>query len=276
MSYRRIVCLSTEVVETLYLLGAEARIAGISGFTVYPSRARREKPKVSGFSSARIDRILAVEPDLVIGFSDLQADIVAKLIRSSVEVHVFNQRTVAGIFAMVRSVAALIGDAGGGEALCTSLQAQIDDVSHAVSGNASRPRVYFEEWNDPLISGIGWVGELVALAGGEDCFAELSAKQRASERIIPDPMEVVRRAPDVVVASWCGRKARLSQIAARPGWSAIPAVQRGHVFEIKSADILAPGPAAITRGLVQLAEIVSACAAHCDVAPAAASGARTT
>ncbi|MDQ6620411.1 MAG: cobalamin-binding protein [Pseudomonadota bacterium] len=256
MTYTRIACLSTEVVETIYLLGAEDRIAGISGFTVYPARARKEKPKISGFSSARIDRILAVQPDLVIAFSDLQADIVAELIRRGIEVHVYNHRDVRGIFEMIASVAALIGDCTAGERLNAELERSIAAVRKRVRVDARRPRVYFEEWDEPLISGIGWVGELIAIAGGDDCFPELSRQQSATGRVIGDPSEVVRRAPDILIASWCGKKARVDQIAARPGWSDVPAVREHQLFEIKSADILAPGPSAITRGLAQMADIV--------------------
>jgi iron complex transport system substrate-binding protein len=259
MVYRRIACLSTEVVETLYLLGAQDCIAGISGFTVYPAQARKEKPKISGFSSARIERIIAVDPDLVIAFSDVQAVLVDQLVKAGLEVHVYNQRDVAGILRMIRSVAALVGKVAAGEKLCGKLEKTITDVARKANRHASRPRVYFEEWDDPLISGIGWVGELVEIAGGVDCFPELSNCPSASQRIIGDALEVVRRAPDIIVASWCGKKASLARIAARPGWSAIPAVHLGHVFEIKSADILAPGPCAITRGLVQLSELIQSC-----------------
>jgi iron complex transport system substrate-binding protein len=257
MSYRRIACLSTEAVETLYLLGAEDCIAGISGFTTRPARARKEKPKVSGFSSAKIERILAVEPDLVIAFSDLQAEIARDLIRAGIEVHVFNQRDLAGILRMIRSLAALVGRADKGEQLAVDLQTRIEMTRSRARTLARRPRVYFEEWNNPLISGIGWVSELIEAAGGEDCFAEESHRPGARERIIADPAEVVRRTPDIIVGSWCGKKFRPEQVRARVGWEMIPAVRGDELHEIKSADILSPGPGAITEGLAQLERIVT-------------------
>lgn len=256
MSYRRIACLSTEAVETLYLLGAEDRIVGISGFTARPARARREKPKISGFSSAKIERILAVKPDLVIAFSDLQADIVRDLIRAGAEVHVFNQRDVEGIFRTIAGLAALVGATPAGERLVAELRQRLDAARGQARNDARRPRIYFEEWNDPLISGIRWVSELIEAAGGEDCFAEESHRRAARERIIADPAEVVRRAPDIVIGSWCGKKFRPEQVRARAGWNAVPAVRNDRLYEIKSADILAPGPAAITEGLAQLERIV--------------------
>jgi len=256
MSYRRIACLSTEAVETLYLLGAEDRIAGISGFATRPARARREKPKVSGFSSAKIERILAVSPDLVIAFSDLQAEIVRELIRAGVEVHVFNQRDIAGILRMIERLAALVGETQAGERLVADLQQRLDAASSHARNHARRPRIYFEEWNDPLISGIRWVSELIEAAGGVDCFAEESHRHSARERIIADPAEVVRRAPDIIIGSWCGKKFQPEQVRSRTGWAAVPAVRDGRLYEIKSADILSPGPAAITEGLAQLERIV--------------------
>jgi iron complex transport system substrate-binding protein len=257
MSYRRIACLSTEAVETIYLLGAEERLAGISGFTVYPPRARKEKPKVSGFSSAKIERILAVEPDLVIGFSDLQAEIMQELVKRGIEVHVYNHRDIEGILRMIRSLGALVDRAGTATMVVADLQERIAQARREAARRARRPKVYFEEWNEPLISGIGWVAEIVALAGGEDCFPELSRHPRAKERIIADPDEVIRRRPDIIVGSWCGKKFVPGQVFARPGWDSIPAVRDGRLYEIKSADILSPGPSAITRGLKRMAEIVA-------------------
>jgi iron complex transport system substrate-binding protein len=257
MTYRRIACLSTEAVETLYMLGAEDRLVGISGFTVYPSRARKEKPKVSGFSTAKIERILAVEPDLVVGYSDLQADIMQELVKRGIEVHVYNHRDIAGIFRMIRSLGALVERTGTATMLIAGLEERIEQARQNASRIARRPRVYFEEWNGPLISGIGWVAEIVAIAGGEDCFPELSRHHLAKERIIADPTEVIRRKPDIIVASWCGRKFVASHVLARPGWDAIPAVQARRLHEIKSADILSPGPSAITRGLKRMADIVA-------------------
>jgi iron complex transport system substrate-binding protein len=257
MSYRRIACLSTEAVETLYLLGAEDCIAGISGFTTRPARARMEKPKVSGFSSARIDRILAVAPDLVIAFSDLQADIARDLVRAGIEVHVFNQRDLAGILRMIRALAALVGRADEGERLAVDLQTRLEMTRSRASTLVRRPRVYFEEWNDPLISGIRWVSELIEAAGGEDCFAAESLRQAATERIIADPAEVIRRAPEIIIGSWCGKKFRPEQLRARPGWEAVPAVRDNQLHEIKSADILSPGPGAIAEGLARMERIIA-------------------
>lgn len=253
---RRIVCLTEETTETLYLLGEEARIVGISGFTVRPARARREKPRVSAFTSARIDKILQLSPDLVLGFSDLQADIAAQLIRHGVEVHVFNHRSVDGILTMIATVGALIGEPGKAQALVQRLAAGMAQVRDSAAALGRRPRVYFEEWNDPLISGIRWVSELIAIAGGEDCFPELAQQPLAKNRIIADPLQVARRRPDIIIGSWCGKKFQPCQVAQREGWGDIPAVRGGHVYEIKSADILQPGPAALTDGLGQLHQIV--------------------
>jgi len=248
---QRIVCLTEETTETLYLLGESARIAGISGFTVRPPEARREKPRVAAFTSAKIDRILELEPDLVLGFSDLQADIAAELIRAGIEVHVFNQRSVDGIIAMIRRLGSLVGAAERAAALADDLVARCARIE-AEMPPGRRPRVYFEEWDDPPITGIGWVSELIAIAGGEDCFAERARSPGARERILTDPDEVIRRQPDIIFGSWCGKRFRPERLAARPGWAGIPAVRDGRVYEIKSADILQPGPAALTDGLDQL------------------------
>ena len=262
---RRIVCLTEETTETLYMLGEQDRIVGISGFTVRPARARREKPKVSGFTSARIDKILALEPDLVLGFSDLQAEIAMELIRRGLAVHVFNHRSVEGILDMVTVLGALVGAAPAAAALVTRLEAELADARRTAQRMERRPRVYFEEWNDPLISGIRWVSELIHIAGGSDCFAELAGEPLAKQRIIADPLEVARRQPDIIIGSWCGKKFRPDQLAQRPGWQEIPAVRLGHLYEIKSADILQPGPAALTDGLTQLREIVDRWAAGSGV-----------
>ena len=253
---RRIVCLTEETTETLYLLGEQDRIVGISGFTVRPPQARKEKPKVSAFTSAKIDKILALEPDLVLGFSDLQADIAAQLIRAGVAVHVFNQRTVSGIFDMIRMLGAMVGATARTEQSLAGLREGLARIEQSAARLKRRPRVYFEEWNDPLISGIGWVSELVHIAGGEDCFPELARQSSAKQRIIADAGEVVRRAPDIIIGSWCGKKFQPQQLRARPGWEAIPAVRDGHVHEIKSCDILQPGPAALTDGVRQLHDII--------------------
>ncbi|MFC3694463.1 cobalamin-binding protein [Chenggangzhangella methanolivorans] len=243
----RIVCLTEETVETLYLLGEEDRIVGVSGYAVRPPRVRREKPRVSAFTSADIPKILALKPDLVLAFSDLQAGIVADLVREGVAVHVFNHRDVAGILAMIRCVGALVGAGETAAELAETLEARLARV-RAAAGSGRRPRVYFEEWDGPLISGIGWVSELVAVAGGDDVFPELAACAAARDRVVA-PERVAAAAPDVILASWCGKKVVADRIAARPGWDAIPAVKAGRIHEIKSPLILQPGPAALTDGL---------------------------
>ncbi|HXQ64233.1 MAG TPA: ABC transporter substrate-binding protein [Steroidobacteraceae bacterium] len=252
----RIVCLTEETTETLYLLGEDWRIVGISGFTVRPPRARREKPKVSAFTSARIDRIVALKPDLVLGFSDLQADIAAELARAGIEVHVFNQRSVAGILGMLRMLGGMIGC----EAKAATLVAGLSDGVAMARARAARlprrPRVYFEEWDQPQISAIRWVSEVIEIAGGIDCFPELAREPLGKNRIIGDPLEVPRRAPDIILGSWCGKKFRPASVAARPGWAGVPAVVSGELHEVKSSIILQPGPAALTDGLEAIAAIV--------------------
>jgi iron complex transport system substrate-binding protein len=253
---QRIVCLTEETTETLYLLGEDWRIVGISGFTVRPPRARREKPRVSAFTSARTERILALEPDLVLGFSDLQADIAAALVRAGLNVHVFNQRSIAEILTMIRTLGGMIGCEAKTAALVQRLESGLAEVRARAARLPHRPRVYFEEWDEPLISGIRWVSELIALAGGEECFPELARAALGRERIIADPLEVVRRAPDIVLGSWCGKKFRPERVAARPGWQAIPAVHDGYLREIKSALILQPGPAALTDGVRAIQAVI--------------------
>lgn len=253
---QRIVCLTEETTETLYLLGEQDRIAGISGFTVRPPQARREKPRVSAFTSAKIDRILALKPDLVLGFSDIQADIAAELVRLGVPVHVFNQRSVAEILSMIRMLGGMIGCAARADELANELEEGLEEIAAEAAGASRRPRIYFEEWDDPHISGIRWVSELIEIAGGEDCFPELARESLARNRIIADPREVVRRAPDIIVGSWCGKKFRPERVQERPGWQAVPAVANAQLFEIKSALILQPGPAALTDGVRALREIV--------------------
>ncbi len=252
----RIVCLTEETTEALYLLGEERRIVGISGFTVRPPQARKEKPKVSAFTSAKIDKILALEPDLVLGFSDLQADIAAALIRHGLQVHVFNQRSLEEILTMIATLGAMVGAAEKAQALVAHYREELDAVQASAAALSRRPRVYFEEWDDPLISGIRWVSELIAIAGGVDCFADQAAAAGAKERTIHDPREVVRRCPDIIIGSWCGKKFQPDRVSQRPGWSETPAVRERHLYEIKSADILQPGPAALTDGLRQLHEII--------------------
>ena len=250
---QRIVCLTEETTEWLYLLGEEARIAGISGYTVRPPRARLEKPKVSAFLSAKIDKILALQPDCVFGFSDLQADIAAQLIRHGVQVTVFNQRSVAEIFAMMYQVAAMVGQAEQGLQRIAAMRAHIDQIRAQVnalqSAGARRPRVYFEEWDEPHISAIRWVSELMGVAGGDDVFPELAQQGLGKDRIIADSAEVLRRNPDIIFGSWCGKKFRPHLVAQRPGWDAMAAVRSGQLHEIKSPLILQPGPAALTEGL---------------------------
>ncbi len=253
----RIVCLTEETTETLYLLGEDWRIVGISGFTVRPARARREKPRVSAFTSARTDRIIALKPDLVLGFSDLQADIAAQLVRAGLEVHVFNHRSIADILRMIRTLGGMIGCEAKARSLTEQLEAGLAAVRARAAQFTRRPRVYFEEWDDPLISGIRWVSELVTLAGGEECFPELAGEALGKNRIIADPAEVPRRAPDIVLGSWCGKKFRPASLAARPGWSAIPAVRSGYVREIKSSLILQPGPAALTDGVAAIQAVIA-------------------
>jgi iron complex transport system substrate-binding protein len=243
----RIVCLTEETVETLYLLGEEHRIVGVSGYAVRPPRVRREKPRVSAFTSADIPKILALAPDLVLAFSDLQAEIAADLARAGVAVHLFNQRDVAGILAMIRTVGALVDARDPAEALAAGYEARLCAVRDRARGRP-RPRVFCEEWDEPLISGIGWVSELVSIAGGNDVFPDLARQAAAKDRIVA-PDAVLAAAPEVIIASWCGKKVVPSRIAARPGWSAIPAVAEGRIVEIKSPLILQPGPAALMDGL---------------------------
>lgn len=250
MSYpQRIVCLTEEPTETLYAIGEEHRIVGISGFTVRPPRARKEKPKVSAFTSAKIGEILKLEPDLVIGFSDIQADIARDLIKAGVEVWISNHRSVDGILGYIRRLAGMVGNATAGEALAQRAEAHIADVRAAAAALPRRPKVYFEEWDEPPITGIRWVAELIRIAGGDDAFPELAEKSLARDRILADAGEVVRRAPDVILGSWCGKRFRPETVAKRPGWDAIPAVRDGELHEIKSPIILQPGPAALFDGL---------------------------
>ncbi|MDW8479870.1 MAG: ABC transporter substrate-binding protein [Xanthomonadales bacterium] len=254
----RIVCLTEESTETLYLLGEERRIVGISGFTVRPPQARREKPKVSAFTSAKIERILALEPDLVIGFSDLQAEIAATLVKAGIEVWISNHRSVEGILAYIRRLGAWVGADDRAAALEARLRARIAAVREWAERLPRRPRVYFEEWDEPLIAGIRWVAELIEIAGGIDVFPELRQARLARDRILADPEEPARRAPDLILASWCGKKFRPERVIARPGWEAVPAVRTGALHEIPSALILQPGPAALGDGLDAIVRHVAA------------------
>ncbi len=253
---QRIVCLTEETTEWLYLLGEERRIVGISGYTVRPARARQDKPRVSAFLSAKIDKILALEPDCVFGFSDLQADIAAVLIRHGVQVTVFNQRSVDEIFSMMYQVAAMVGQVSQGLERIAQMRAGLDRMRLAAGALPRRPRIFFEEWDVPHISAIRWVSELLTLAGGDDCFPELATQSLGKNRIIADGAQIVQRNPDIIIGSWCGKKFRPEKVAARPGWEQVAAVRNGQLFEIKSADILQPGPAALTDGAAQLHRIV--------------------
>jgi iron complex transport system substrate-binding protein len=252
----RIVCLTEETVETLYLLGEDRRIVGVSGYAVRPPRVRREKPRVSAFISADVPKILTLKPDLVLTFSDLQADIVADMIRNNIAVHAFNQRDVAGILDMIRTLGALVGVAEKADALADSLAAHIDEVHERALLLPRRPRVYFEEWDEPMISGIAWVSELIEAAGGIEVFPQLAVRKSAKDRIVSGS-DVIAARPDIIVGSWCGKKFVPAKVAARLGFSEVPAVAGGWLREIKSTLILQPGPAALTDGLDQLAGIIS-------------------
>ena len=247
---RRIVCLTEETTETLYLIGAGDRVVGVSGYTVRPPEARG-KPRVSAFINARFDKILALEPELVLAFSDLQADIAAELIRRGCAVVTFNQRSIAEILQMIRMLGGLVGLSDRAEALATRLEAGLMAIRESAARFPRRPRVFFEEWDDPLISGIRWVDELIEIAGGDTLFPEHRAAALAKDRIVP-PDRVREAAPDVIIASWCGKKVNKSRIAGRPGWAEVPAVGDGHIYEIKSTYILQPGPASLTEGVTQL------------------------
>ncbi len=249
---QRIVCLTEETTEWLYLLGQQHRIVGISGYTVRPRRAREEKPRVSAFLSAKIDKILALEPDCVFGFSDLQADIAAALVRAGVQVTVFNQRSVEDIFSVLFQIAAMVDQVEPGKALLDGFRTEMEALRQASASWPRRPKVYFEEWDEPRISAIRWVSELIGIAGGEDVFPDLALQAMGKDRILASDGRIEAAAPDLIIGSWCGKKFRPERVAARPGWADIPAVRNGQLFEIKSADILQPGPAALTDGVRQL------------------------
>ena len=251
---RRIVCLTEETVETLYLLGEDERIVGVSGYAVRPARVRREKPRVAAFTRANVDKILALEPDLVLTFSDLQANIVADLVKRGVAVHAFNQRDLAGIYAMIETLGALVDVPEKGARLAADLRERVTGIA-ARAQNGARPRVYFEEWDEPMISGIGWVSELVEAAGGIEVFPKLARRDAAKDRIV-SAGQVIEARPDIVIGSWCGKKFRPELFAARPGFDALPAVRGRFLREVKSTLILQPGPAALTAGLDAIAAIV--------------------
>jgi iron complex transport system substrate-binding protein len=256
---QRIVCLTTETVEVLYALGEQDRIVGISGYTVRPPQARKEKPKVFAFTTGDIEKILAVEPDLVLTFSDLQADIARDLIKAGIPVYALNMRSVNDILAMIETIGRLVGAEERAQALLAGLEAQIAQAraiaAERIAGSGRRPRVYFEEWDDPLISGLRWASELIEIAGGEDIFAERARSPLARDRR-PTAEEVIAAAPEIIIGSWCGKHFRPERVAARPGWESIPAVSQGRMHEVKSAIILTPGPVAITEGLPQLLDIL--------------------
>jgi iron complex transport system substrate-binding protein len=255
----RIVCLTEETVEILYSLGQQDRIVGISGYTVRPPEARREKPRVSAFVSADLPKITALQPDLVLAFSDIQADIVAGLVRAGLNVHVFNQRSVAEILDSIRLLGAMVGVPEAAAALTRELEGQLDRTRQQAAALRSRPRVYFEEWDEPQISAIRWVSELIEIAGGTDVFADRSVGSAASARIVT-PGEVIARRPEIIIGSWCGKKFQPDRVKQRAGFDSIPAVMRNALFEIKSPLILQPGPAALTDGLARMREIIHACA----------------
>ncbi|MEO0338641.1 MAG: cobalamin-binding protein [Bacteroidota bacterium] len=253
---RRIICLTEEPTETLYLLGEEQRIVGISGFTVRPAKARKEKPKVSAFTTANIDQIIELQPDLVIGFSDIQADIARELIARGITVWINNHRSVAGIYQMIVQLGSLVGKSTEAITLVQQIRENLEESCAANQKQANKPKIYFEEWYNPLITGIQWVGELIELAGGVDIFKELQKESLAKDRIIADHQEVVQRNPDIIIASWCGKKFKKDQLASRENWDKINALKNNFVFEIKSELILQPGPAAVTEGVQQMASII--------------------
>jgi iron complex transport system substrate-binding protein len=260
----RIVCLTEEPTEVLYALGQQHRIVGISGFTVRPPQARQEKPRVSAFTSAKIDRILDLKPDLAIGFSDMQADIAAALVKAGIEVWISNHRSIDGILGYVQRLGALVGVPGEAEAYAARLSEGLDRARAQAAALPRRPRVYFEEWDEPAISAIRWVSELLAVAGADDVFPQRAVASLGRDRIVANPQEVIAAQPDLIIGSWCGKKFRPEQVTARLGWAAIPAVRDGELHEVKSPLILQPGPAALTDGLARLQAIVQGWARRQD------------
>ncbi len=254
---QRIVALTEETTEWLYLLGQQHRLVGVSGYTVRPPQARHEKPRISSFLDGKIDKIVALEPDLVIGFSDMQAALADKLIRAGLNVWITNQRSVSQIESTLLDLAQLLGVRAQALTLVDAWRAERRGWHAMATTWPRRPRVYFEEWDEPMISAIRWVSELIAEAGGEDVFAELGRCSLGRDRIIANALEPVRRAPDLIIGSWCGKKFRPERVAARPGWAEIPAVRLGQLHEIKSCDILQPGPAALTDGARRLHRLLA-------------------
>ena len=249
----RIICLTEETVETLYLLGQQDRIVGVTGYAVRPPVVREEKERVAAFTSAKINKILSLQPDLVLAFSDLQADIAAELIKSGVAVMAYNQRDIAGILAMIRHLGTIVGVGDKAEELASSYEKRLNDIQ-IKKKDVDRPRIYFEEWDSPMITGIKWVSELIEVAGGKDVFFELSGNESATDRIVAS-QQVINASPDIIVASWCGKKVRPKTFHEREGWSVVPAVEKNCIYEIKSPLILQPGPAALTDGLDKLVQI---------------------
>ncbi|MBI1823442.1 MAG: ABC transporter substrate-binding protein [Nitrospirae bacterium] len=252
----RIICLSGETVDVLYQLGEENRIVGVSCFTDRPPRARKEKPVVSSFTSADIKNIIQLNPDLVLGFSDLQGDLFRELVKSGLQVHLFNQRTIQGILDMILMLGGMVGAQAGARRLMSRIIGKIEKIRKKSALLTRNPVVYFEEWDEPLICGIGWVSELITVAGGTDCFAELATRSIAAERILRDSSEIMQQMPDIIIGSWCGKPFNISDVRNRDGWNIIPAIRNGNIFEIRASDILQPGPAALTIGLEQLSTII--------------------
>ena len=253
----RIICLTEETTEALYLMEEDHRIIGISAYTMRPERARREKTKVSAYITARTEKILELKPDLVLAFSDMQADIVADLIKEGVQVHCFNHRSISETLQMIRTLSGLIGQPEKGEKLVTELQSNLASIQQQAAKLPVRPKVYFEEWFDPIITGIGWVSELIEIAGGIDCYQEFAKQSLAKNRIVADASDVIAKQPDIYIASWCGRKFDKEKVTSRDGWQDIPAIKNDDIYEVNSTDILQPGPAALTDGVAQLANIIS-------------------
>lgn len=252
----RIICLSGETVDVLYQLGEENRIVGVTCFADRPLRARKEKPVVSSFTSAEIKKIIQLNPDLVLGFSDLQGDLFRELVKSGLQVHLFNQRTIQGILDMILILGGMVGAQAGARKLMTRLLTNIEKIRKKSALLTRHPMIYFEEWDEPLVCGIGWVSELITVAGGADCFSELAAQPVAAERIIGNPSEIIQKMPDIIIGSWCGKPFNITNVRNRVGWNIIPAIRNENIFEIRASDILQPGPAALTVGLEQLSTII--------------------
>lgn len=252
----RIICLTEETTEALYLMEEDHRIIGISAYTMRPERARREKTKVSAYITARTEKILALKPDLVLAFSDMQADIVADLIKEGINVHCFNHRSISETLQMIRTLSSLIGKPEKGEKLVTELQSNLTNIQQQAAKLPIRPKVYFEEWFDPIITGIGWVSELIEIAGGIDCYQEFAKQSLAKNRIVADASDVIAKQPDIYIASWCGRKFDKEKVTSRDGWQDIPAIKNDDIYEVNSTDILQPDPAALTDGVAELARII--------------------